>query len=184
MEFHIHAVSTRIDIHRTALDSRVAFWTSSMSQQALRVLRAETRLTVYRALHIRTRQSKLCQGITRWDKVYQSHGILQCEPQLCAQRGWTAPKNSTENITKSQKSMVFTHMQNHATAYTFHNAFSGQRGAQPKLHCTFNSRHGKVQPVRIGATRAMAKTLTETYKYIRPTWSTVRRCCHKSRAEK
>ena len=34
------------------MDARRAFWTSCMTQQVLRVFRAETGLTVYRALHI------------------------------------------------------------------------------------------------------------------------------------
>ena len=78
----------------------------------------------------------------------------------CARSAAEPPQNATT----LQKSMSFTHMQNLATTHTFHNEFSGPRGAQPKSHYTFNYRHKKFQPKRNCAIQMMAKQVAKKYK--------------------
>ena len=82
----------------------------------------------------------------------------------CARSATEPSKNTTKNVTKTLKFMIFAHMQNLGPLQTFPNEFAGMSRPHQKLHIACGMAHKQTQPKRIGVTRVMSKEPTKNYK--------------------
>ena len=109
--------------------------------------------------------SRLRSGIALRDKLCESLG----ESKLMhgSARNATEPPNATtKNVTKTQKSTIFVHMQNLGLPQAFSNECCGVSCVHQQLHLVCCLARTQPQPKRIGVTRVVAKKLAKTYKHV------------------